>query len=91
MMGFGLFDGCCGWGGSFGAYGWIGLIFNILIIALFVWLIVWAVRRFSSGSGANSLFNQQSVEQSPREILKIRYARGEITREQYQEMLSDLN
>jgi uncharacterized membrane protein len=27
----------------------------------------------------------------PREILQARYARGDITREQYQQMLSDLS
>jgi uncharacterized membrane protein len=38
-------------------------------------------------------FNQTSsaqTSQTPLEILKARYARGEITREQYQQMLQDL-
>ena len=88
MMGTGSF-GCCGWGG---AYGWIGLVFNLLVIAAIIWLVVWAVRRFSANSGgANALFNQPGAGQSPREILQARYVRGEITREQYQEILVDLN
>ncbi len=75
MMGYGMM----------GAYGLIGLLFNVLVIVGIVVLIVWAVRRFSAPG------NQTSGAQSAREILQMRYARGEITREQYQQMLSDLS
>ena len=73
MHGFGM--------GLFG--GWIGLIFNLAILIGIVFLIVWAVKRFTSSTNSPTL-------QTPREILQSRYARGEITREQYQQMLSDL-
>ncbi len=75
MMGFGMM----------GAFGLIGLLFNALIIVGVVVLVVWAVKRFSTAghSGSNG--------QTPRELLQARYARGEITREQYQQMLSDLS
>lgn len=63
--------------------GLIGLIFNLAIVIGIVVLIVWAVKRFSSG-------NLSTGGQTPREILQTRYARGEITRDQYQQMLSDL-
>ncbi len=66
-------------------YGLIGLLFNLLILVGIVVLIVWAVRRFTAGSDSGSR------GQSPREIVQARYARGEITREQYQEMLKDLS
>ncbi|HSA99355.1 MAG TPA: SHOCT domain-containing protein [Anaerolineales bacterium] len=78
MMGFGMMGG----------FGLIGLIFNLLIIVGVVLLIVWAVKRFT-GSSIDG--NQTSGNQSPREILQARYARGEITREQYQQMLQDLS
>ncbi len=74
MMGYGMM----------GAFGLIGLLFNALIIVGVVVLIVWAVRRFSAPG------NHTSTIQSPRELLQARYARGEITREQHQQMLSDL-
>lgn len=90
MMGFELWNGCCGWGRGFGMHGWGGLIFNILIITGIIWLVVWAVRRITRIGGKNVLPNQPS-EQSPIEILHLRYARGEITREEYKEMLKDLN
>jgi len=81
MHGYG-FGGLGIWGGL------IGLILNIAIIVGIVWLVVWAVRRFTSGSAH---WNQSSGGQAPRDILQVRYARGEITREQYQEMLKDLS
>ena len=64
--------------------GWIGLLFNLAIIIGIVILVVWAVKRFTSGSVS-------SGSQTPREILQARYARGEITRDQYQQILQDLN
>jgi putative membrane protein len=78
MMGLGGF----GMMGPFG--GLIGLLFNLAILIGIVVLIVWAVKRFSSGSPAQDV-------QSPREILQARYARGEITRDQYQQILQDLS
>ncbi|HLO14542.1 MAG TPA: SHOCT domain-containing protein [Anaerolineales bacterium] len=70
-------------GGMMYGLGWIGLILNIAIIVGIVILVVWAVKRFTSGTLSPS-------GQTPREILQARYARGEITREQYQQMLQDL-
>ena len=71
--------------GMMGFYGgWIGMLFNLAILIGIVVLIVWAVRRFTNG-------NPSTNAQTPREILQMRYARGEITREQYQQMLQDLS
>jgi len=74
MMGYGMMGG----------FGLIGLLLNAVVIVGIVLLIVWAVKRFSSQG------SQPSGGQSPRDIIQARYARGEITREQYQEMLKDL-
>ena len=79
MMGGGMM-GYGGWG-LFG--GIIGLVFNLLILVGIVLLVVWAVKRFTSNNSSPAL-------QTPKEILQARYARGELTREQYQQMLSDL-
>ena len=75
MMGYGMMGG----------FGWIGLLFNALVLVGVVVLIVWAVNRFTAHG------SQPSGGTSAREILQVRYARGEITREQYQQMLSDLS
>jgi putative membrane protein len=76
-----------GFGGLGLIGGIIGLVINIAIIVGIIWLVVWAVKRFTSGT----TFTPGSGVQSPREILQARYARGEITREQYQQMLQDLS
>ncbi len=89
MMGPGMFGGCCGGWGGYGAFGWIGLVFNLLIVVAVIWLIVWAIKRFT-GNGLPGLPTSGGGSQSAREILQTRYARGEITREQYREMLKDL-
>ena len=73
---------------GYGGFGLLGLLFNLVIIVGVVVLVVWAVKRFTTGT---SNWNQSSGNQSPREILQSRYARGEITREQYQQMLNDLS
>ena len=78
MMGYGMMGG----------FGLVGLAINIAIIVGIVVLAVWAVKRFSAGS---TNWGQTSSSQSPREILQARYARGELTREQYKQMLSDLS
>ena len=78
--------------GDFGTLGWIGMILNwVITIGLIVGvvlLIAWLVRRIDA-NGRASTAAPSSV--SPRDILQVRYARGEITREQYQQMLADLN
>ena len=64
--------------------GLIGLLFTLLILVGIVVLIVWAAKRFSGGG------SDAPGRASPRDIAQARYARGEITREQYQEVLKDL-
>ena len=86
MFGYGMMDGY-GYGGMGLWGGLIGLILNVAIIVAIIWLVVWAVRRFSSGQSHGS---QVTGAQSPRDILQVRYARGEITRDQYRQMLKDL-
>lgn len=74
--------------GGFGLLGGlIGLILNLAIIIGIVILVIWVVKRFAGGGTS---WTQPSGSQSPRDILQARYARGEITREQYQQMLQDL-
>ena len=85
MIGYGIM----GWGN----YGWIGMIINLIItIAVIVgiaWFVTWLVRRTNSNGLAN--IGSNVAPQSPRKILQSRYARGEITREQYLEIFADLN
>lgn len=88
--------GMMGGFGGYGSFGWIGMILNLVItvgvIVGVVLLIVWAVRRVRPGgqvlSGGDRI---EGIKSSPREILNTRYASGEITREQYKEMIADLD
>ena len=84
-----------GFGGGFSLIGiLLNLVITIAVIGGLVWLIIWAVRQFSGNGQGSSLFGQQHnrpTGETPREIVEKRYARREITREQYQEMLSNLS
>jgi putative membrane protein len=89
----GGYGGCCGlgWFGGMGGYGWTGLILNVLIILGFILLVVWAVRKVMPTT-TGSPFSYSSLDRlaTPKEILAVRYARGEIDRDEYQNMLADL-
>jgi putative membrane protein len=78
--------------GNFGGFGWIGMVLNLVItvgvIVGLVLLVVWAVRRVSGGSASGGFKNVEV--QSARDIAQARYARGEISREDYQQIVSDL-
>jgi putative membrane protein len=63
---------------------WIGLIAGVVL------LIVWVIRRnglVSTPVSGYAIANPQTAK----DILQARYARGEINREQYQQMLNDLS
>ncbi|MFV1991138.1 MAG: SHOCT domain-containing protein [Acidimicrobiales bacterium] len=77
------FDHMGGWGG-----GWMWL-WGVAMMVLFVVLIVWLIRGAtqSSGLGGNS---PQAQSPRARDILDERYAKGEMTTEEYRERSSEL-
>lgn len=80
------------WNGFEGmGWGWIG--FGVLHMLLF-WVlvilgIVVLVRALSGGSGATRS-GSDTERPHAMEILKARYAKGEITREQFEQMRRDI-
>jgi putative membrane protein len=81
MMGFGY---------GFG-FGWIMMVlFWAVVIGLAVWLLSLLFPRAAHSSPANGTPQQTGALVSPTEILKQRYARGEITKEQFEQMRRDL-
>ena len=89
---------CGGWGGSLGLGSWgivgwlINLVITLLVIGGVIWLVVWVVHKLTtSGTSLFRSSEELASVRSPKEVLQIRYARGEITREQYLEMLADLS
>ncbi len=77
-------------GNWLGGFGWIGLVINLVIsIALIigvVFLVIWIVKRLSNNSGREL----NNTTTSAIEIVKERYAKGKITREEFQRLLVDL-
>ncbi len=70
-----------------GDYGWgmgFGWIFMILFWALVILGIVYIVQAVSRKAG------QPGPEEKPLDILKKRYAKGEITKEEFERMKDDL-
>jgi putative membrane protein len=62
--------------------GWM-IILWIVIVGLIAWGVVVLVRRGGSGSNAGE-------KQSPLDIAKQRYARGEITKKEFEQIKKDL-
>lgn len=93
-MGGGMMGGFGSGFGSLGLFGGlIGLVVNVVILVGIVLLIVWTVQKFNR-SNYSSLPAAGSITGpvlSAREILDARYARGELTREEYQTILRDIS
>jgi len=77
-----MMGGFGGGGMLFG--GLLMLVFWALIIGGAVWLVVWLMR---GGQGSSLIASQR---ETPLDILKARYAKGEITKEQFEQMKRDL-
>jgi putative membrane protein len=81
-------------GFGFGTFGLLGGMINLVVtvglLVVIVLSVVWLARSLSLGGGTRS-GRVAAGTPSPHEILQARYARGEITREQFQGMLSDLS
>ena len=60
----------------------LGLIVPLLLIGLVAYALGWRPQLNQNGSA--------QIGQTPLEILKARYARGEISREEYDQMHQDL-
>jgi len=71
------------WGAHEGMGWWMvwGVIWMVVFWGLVVGLIVWGVSRLTEGRGKDD---------SPVEIARRRYARGEITRQEFEQIRRDL-
>ena len=74
-------------GGHWGYPGWgmmgLGIILMILFWGVIIGLVVWGVRHYRRN-------NCQASGNSALDIVKARYARGEINREQFEQIKKDL-
>jgi len=79
MMGFGM------------GFGLVGLLLMFLFVGGLILLAVWAVKAiFVNSSSSQSSTPESSSHSTAQEILDQRYARGEITRQQYELMKQDI-
>jgi len=62
-----------------------GFLWLVLIIAVVAYLMGWRPEAFDLGG-----LGQGRREKAPLEIVRDRYARGEITREEFERMRADL-
>ncbi len=67
-------DGMMGWG--------LGFVIFILFWIAVIWFIVWIVRQAKSKGGSGN--------KSALDIAKERYAKGEITKEQFEQIKKDI-
>jgi putative membrane protein len=91
MMGPGMMGG---WG--YNPFGWVGMFLMFLIPVGFLILVILGIiallRGFTSdGPGGSTSHNRSESQLTAREVLQLRYARGEISREEYQQMLRDIS
>lgn len=80
-----------GWGGAW----WVMLIpmlFALVFFVLLIYLVVWMVVRMTAPSGMSHMTSAHAATGgTPLEIVEARYAKGEITREEYLKMREDLS
>ena len=74
-----------------GVWGWAGLILNLVLWGgLLAGLILLAVRAMKRARVPAATGPHTTGQPTPKEILQAQYARGEITREQYELRKQDI-
>lgn len=69
-------------------FGWFGIIFMVLFWVVIIGLAVWLLGQLFPGRGPQREGPQAS--DSATAILKNRYARGEISKEEFEEMRHEI-
>ena len=76
MMGFGA-------GLGFGAGGWLAMLGGILLMIGVVVLIAWVIGRAAQSSQPPGVQEPPTASQDAVEVLRLRFARGEMTADEY--------
>jgi putative membrane protein len=71
-----------------GGYGWLIWLFGLLVLVGIVLLVIWAVRTMG-GSGSHQGPHAPRTDEACA-VARERYAKGEITKEQYEEICATL-
>jgi putative membrane protein len=78
-----MMDWPLSWGMGLGI---IGVLFSILFWVAVIALIIWVVTKLIKNENSGKV-----EKQSPVDLAKERYARGEITREEFEQLKKDLS
>jgi putative membrane protein len=90
-----MWDGNGYWDHGGGWEGWMMSVIMIVFVVAVIVAVVYLVRYFaqlsgSSSGAASAPTARGTLPESPKDILKRRYAAGEIDREEYLQKLGDL-
>jgi putative membrane protein len=85
----GYFDGFdrfsrVGYGMFGGQFMWVGMLVHLLLIVGFILFIVWLVKKLANPKQIH-MDSSNAIE-----IIKERYAKGEITKEEFENLRKDL-
>jgi uncharacterized membrane protein len=94
-MGGGMMDGFAGFGDAMGNLGLLSSpfdpVFSLGLLAVMVLTGMWLWNKLGSPPGTGLTAQPQEVRSpSALEVLKTRYARGELTRDEFQTMMRNL-
>lgn len=80
------------WDWGLTGWGWVAMGFMILFMVAFwggiIFLIVWGIKKLTERTGTTT---GRGEWQNPLDIAKERYAKGEITKEQYEQLKRDIS
>ncbi len=83
------YNGYGGMMGGFGGWGWFLVMPIGLIVLVIVGYVIWRGVGWGSGCGSGR-YGSYTEQDNALEILRQRYARGEISKEQFEQMKRDL-
>ncbi len=78
------------WPGMMGSFGWGGFSGMGIVMVIFWGLVIWGIVVLSRGTGLSCCTRSSNQTDSVLEVLKKRYARGEINKAEYEEKKKDL-
>lgn len=84
---YGWMHDMMGWGMWATPWGWILII---ILVVILIYALSGRVNQRPSGPSEASLIDDRRDLETPLDILKKRYARGEISREDFEQMKKDL-
>jgi len=76
------------WGYGYEGWGWMWLVGGLVFVGIVVLVVVLAR---NSAASTRAGFTAKAAASTPQQILADRYARGELTTEEYRERLETLD